>query len=185
MAALLFSLVIVLLVGVGARDQVLLATMVTRQGRRPGLLLVALVSGIASVAVAAWASRLIASSLGVEARMLFAAIALAWAGLEMLFARRTTVPAEPTHSLGAFALVLFAHQLTDAARFAVLALAVATQAPLLAAMGGGTAAVALALAGWLGAEEITALDLAGLRRAIGSVLILVALVIAVRALGLS
>ncbi|MBS0482277.1 MAG: hypothetical protein JSR96_09015 [Proteobacteria bacterium] len=183
MAAALFSLLIVTLVGFGGRDQNLLTAMVTRQGRRPGLLLVALVSGVGTVALAAWAAPLIAAQMPAPAREIFAALALALAGAEMIFTRRTATPAEPTHSLGAFALVLLAGQLTDAARFAVVGLAVATNAPWPTALGGGAAAIGTALGAWLSAEELARLNLAGVRRWIGAVILAAALFVGLRAIG--
>lgn len=183
MAALLLTLLAVLVVGLGARDQLLLATLAARNGARPVLLVVAAASGLASVAVAAWASQIVAAAIPAPARLLFAAIALGLAGLEMAWSRRRPAPEEPTHSLGAFAVVLLAHQLTDAARFIVLAVAVATRAPWAAALGGGAAALALALIGWGEAEWFAGRDLTRPRRLLGLALVAAAAVLALRALG--
>lgn len=174
MAGLLFTLLVVLVVGLGARDQMLLASLSARQGARPALLLVALASGIATVAVAVWAAQIIAAAIPAPARMLFAAIALALAGLEMLVLRSRPVPAEPTRSLGAFAVVLLAQQLTDAARFVVMAMAVVTRAPVPVALGGAAAAAALALIGWLAAESLSQGPLSRVRRLLGALVLAVA-----------
>lgn len=185
MAALLFTFLAVLAVGLGARDQLTLAAMTHRQGARPGLLLIAAASGLATVALAAWASQIVAAALPAPARLLFAAIALGFAGLEMLVLRRASQPLEPTHSLGALALVLLAQQLTDAARFVVLAIAVATLAPLTVGLGGGAAALVLAAVGWLAADSLADLNLVRPRRLLGGALVLVAIWLALRALGLA
>lgn len=174
MAALLFTFMAVLIVGLGARDQRLLAALVDRQGARPALLLVALASALATVAVAVWASQVIAASIPAPARMLFAAIALALAGLEMLVLRSRPAPTEPTESLGAFAVVLLAQQLTDATRFAIMALAVVTRAPWPVALGGAAGAVALALIGWLAADWLGHAALARIRRVLGAFVLAVA-----------
>ena len=75
------------------------------------------------------------------------------AALELMFASARRAPAEPTRSLGAIALVLFAGQLTDAARFLVLALAVASGEPALAAVGGALGSGAVLTAGWALGED--------------------------------
>lgn len=179
----LLSLLAVLCGGFGARDQLLLAAMTARQGARPALLVVALVSALVTTGVAAAASGLIAQQLGSNARLVFAALALALAGAELLFARRPRVPGEPTHSLGAFALVMVAHQLTDAVRFLVLAIAVAVRSPLAVGLGGAVGAAALVVGAWLGGEALLARDLTRPRRWIGMVVIALAGVLALRGMG--
>ena len=84
-------------------------------------------------------------------------------------------PMEPTHSLGAFALVLFVMQLTDAARFLLFAIAVAADTPWAAGLGGALGAAGVALIGWLGGGALTALPLTTARRIGGAVLLLAAL----------
>ncbi|WP_296677964.1 hypothetical protein [Novosphingobium sp.] len=171
MAALLFSLLAVVIVGLGARDQMTLAAMTARQGQRPALLIAAVLTGAASIAVAVWASLLIAQAIPAPARQLFAVMALGLAGLEMLVLRRAGQPLEPTNSLGAFVVVMLAQQLTDATRFVVMALAVATLAPIPTALGGAAAAMALAIAGWLAAEWLVAHDLTRVRRVTGAAIL--------------
>lgn len=183
MAALLFSFVIVLLAGVGGRDQVLLAALVTRQGRRPGLLIVAGASAVISTMLAVWAARFIADTLSADARLLFAAMALGLAGGEMIVGRRIAIPAEPTRSLGALAVVLFARQITDAARFVLMGIAAATRAAIPTVLGGALAAVTLALAGWLAAEDVVAFDLTRVRRIIACALLAVAIYLVLRGTG--
>lgn len=183
MAALLFSLLAVLLVGLGGRDQLTLAALTARQGPRPALLIAALASCAISIAVAVWASDLIAATLNTPARTLFLAMALGLAGAEMLIVRRASTPLEPTNSLGAFVLVLLAQQLTDAARFVVLGLAVFTAAPVPVAMGAGSAAAALMVGAFLAAQTVVDARWAWPRRILGTLALVAGAMLAWRGLG--
>lgn len=183
MAALLFSLIAVALLGLGARDQLTLAAMAARQGPRPALLIVAMLSGIATVALAVWGSTLLVGIMPEPARRVFLAMALGLAGAEMLVWRRASRPLEPTNSLGAFALVLLAQQLTDATRFVTLGLAVATGAPLLVGMGAGAAAIGLAAAGWLLADAFVTKDWLWPRRLMGIAALALAAILAAQGMG--
>lgn len=183
MTGLFLTLLATLLVGFGARDQVLVAQLAERQGARPSLLLVAMASGGLAAALAAWGGAQVAGLMVAPARLLLVAIAVGLAGLELLAMRPRAAAVEPTHSLGAFALVIFAIQLTDAARFMVFALAALTQAPLTSAMGGAIGAAAVVAAGWMIAAPLQAAWLPALRRGLGGLLLLVALGMAARAVG--
>lgn len=182
MAALLFSLLAVLLVGLGGRDQLTLAALTVRQGLRPALLIAALATCAVSISVAVWASDLIAAMLNTPARTLFLAMALGIAGAEMLILRRASRPLEPTNSLGAFVLVLLAQQLTDAARFVVLGLAVFTRAPVPVAMGAGAAAAALMIGAFLAAQTVVDTRWVWPRRVLGLIALVTAALIAWRGL---
>ncbi len=182
MAALFFSLLAVVVLGLGARDQLTLAAMTVRQGPRPALLIAAMISGLASIGVAVWAAGLLSSTMPAPARLMFLAFALGLAGLEMLVLRRVSRPLEPTNSLGAFAAVMLAQQLTDASRLAVLGLAVATAAPVPVALGAGTGAIALALTGWLAADQLSGGGVRA-RRWVGAAVLLLAAGLAARAVG--
>lgn len=183
MNGFLLALLAVMIVGLGARDQLLLAAMTQRQGARPALLALALATALLTTGLAAAASGLIAQRMGSNARLIFAAIALALAGAELLLSRRPRVPHEPTQSLGAFALVTLAHQLTDAVRFLVMAIAVAARAPLAAGLGGAAAAVVLVLGAWWGGEALLARDLVRPRRWAGAAILTLAAGIALRGMG--
>ena len=74
-----------------------------------------------------------------------------------------------------FAIVLFALQLTDAARFLIFAIAVGTTADLPAGLGGIVGGAGVVAAGWLGGDLLIARNLAPLRRTIGLVLLGIAL----------
>jgi hypothetical protein len=174
MTGLLLTLIAVVLAGVGARDQVTLAGLAERNGASAGLLATGIVVAVASASAAAWA----ATAISPMARLIFAAMALAAAGIESLLLSPGRKPQEPTHSLGALAIVLLAHQLTDAARFLVLAIAVATAAPIAAGVGGAAGGAVVLSAAWLAPEVWRDPRLLLARRAIGAVLLLVAAVLA-------
>lgn len=182
MSAVLFSLLAVLALGLGARDQLTLAAMTRRRGPRPAFLIVALSTGLGSMALAVWAAQAIAAAMPAPARLLFAALALGIGGLEMLLRRQASEPLEPTDSLGAFAIVLLAQQVTDASRFTVFALALATHAPIGAVLGGAGASAILALLGWLAADMIADRDWIAPRRVMGIAILLGAMLLALRAL---
>lgn len=175
MSGFLFAFLAVLLAGIGARDQVLVAGLTARQGQRGGLLLTAIAVSVATAAAAAWAAQLVVPLLpGSGARVFFAAIALGLAGLELLAVKPKPPEGEPTHSLGATAIVLAAQQVTDAARFIVLGLAAATGAPIAAGVGGAAAGALVVAAGWLGGADLLALRLRGVRLGAGLLLLAVA-----------
>lgn len=184
MTGLLFALMATLLVGIGARDQVLVAQLSARQNARPALFLVASASGIIAAGVAAWGGAQVAGLMTGNARLFLVALTLALAGLELLVLAPRAAPAEPTHSLGAFALVIFAMQLTDAARFVVFALAALTRAPLTTGMGGAIGAVLVVAAGWMALGGLQGAGLGKLRRGLGLVFLLLALGLGARAMGL-
>ena len=181
MTGLLFALLATLLVGVGARDQVLVAQLAERQGARPSLLLVAIASGMAAAGLAAWGGAEVAGLMAGPARLFLVALALGLAGLELIVLRPRAAPAEPTHSLGAFGIVIFAMQLTDAARFLVFALAALTRAPLTTGLGGAVGAALVVGAGWMLLGRASWLG--QLRRGLGVALLLLALGLGARGMG--
>jgi hypothetical protein len=183
MTGFYFAFLAVLLAGIGARDQVAVAGLVLRQGARPGVLVVAVAVSLATAALAGWAATAVAPLLAPPARLFFAALALALAGGESLLIRPRRGPQEPTASLGALAVVLLAHQATDAARFLIFAVAVASGAPLPAAIGGAAGGAAMVAAGWLAPELATHPRTRTLRLGLGVVLLLAGLFVGLRALG--
>ncbi len=183
MSGLLFAFLATLLAGIGARDLLTVAGIAARQGQRPGLIMVAIATSIATATAAAWGGALLAPLMGGDARLIFAALALAFAGGEMLVLTARRMPDEPTRSLGATAIVLAAHQLTDASRFLIFAIAVATRAPISAGLGGALGGAAVVLAGWLAAENLPARQLAMIRRPVGGGLLILAAVLAMKAMG--
>ena len=127
---------------------------------------------------------LLAPLTGGDARLIFAALALAFAGAEMLVFSARRMPDEPTQSLGATAIVLSAHQLTDASRFLILAIAAATHAPISAGLGGALGGTGVVLAGWLAAGSLPKRQLSMIRRSVGAGLLILAAGLAMRAIGI-
>lgn len=184
MPALFLALLTSALAMLGGGSARLTARMASALGGSAGLLLAAWSGAIASSALAAWAGTLLAPQMPAAGKAMFVAAALALAALELLLVRDRAVPAEPTRSLGAIALVLFAGQLTDAARFFVLALAVATGMPALAAAGGAIGSGAVLTGAWaLGGEWATRLPLRPLRLGVGALFALAAIVVGLSARG--
>ena len=183
MTGFYLTLLAVLLAGLGARDQTTVAGLTLRQGARPGVLVTGIAISLATAAVAAWAALLIAPMLAPAARLFLAALALGLAGGEALLLSPRRKPDEPTHSLGALALVVLSQQLTDATRFLIFAIAVATNAPIPAAFGGALGGAVLLAAGWLAPEFIVRPALRKLRRVLGAAMLLLALFVGLRALG--
>lgn len=174
MAAALFAFLAAAIAGIGARDQLLIAALAARLGRGWGVLAVALACAVISTAAAVWAAQALAGELNHRAGLLLAALALGLAALELALLRARPAPDEPTRSLGAAAIVLLATQLTDATRFLVFAIAIATEVPRIALLGGALGSMAVVAAGWLGGAELLDLPFRPARRALAAVLALIA-----------
>lgn len=183
MTGFYLTLLAVLLAGLGGRDQLTVAGLSAAQGPRPGMLIVGIAVSIATAALAAWGAVLIIPTLIPKARLILAAMALGLAGLEALAARRRRKPDEPTHSLGALTIVLFAHQLTDGARFLIFAIAVASAAPLPAGLAGALGGAVLLAASWTAPEAFGHPRARTVRRIVGAVLVIVAILVALHAFG--
>jgi len=80
MTGLFFALLATLLVGFGARDQLLVAQLAERQGARPALLLVAAVSAAVTAGLAALAGAEASTLLAGTARLFLVTLAVALAG---------------------------------------------------------------------------------------------------------
>jgi hypothetical protein len=185
MPALFLTLIAAALAVAGGRSALLVARLSAALGPRFGLLAAGWITAAATSALAAWAGALVAPLMPPAGKTMFAAAALAIAALELLLASSRRAPAEPTRSLGAIALVLFAGQLTDAARFLVLALTVATGEPVLAAVGGALGGGAMLTGSWaLGADWEKHVFLRTIRFAAASLFGLAAVVTALAARGL-
>ena len=175
MAEFLFSLLATVIAGVGARDQLLVAHMGAHQAEgtpasRPVLLLLALAAAIGSAAAAGWAGMTLGPLLVPHARVLLVALALGLAALELLFVKPGRRPEEPTASLGAFAIVLLANEVTDAARLLAFVLAANSHAPQVAAAGAILGCAVTVAAGWLAGPSLLGWPLVGVRRGLGLVL---------------
>jgi hypothetical protein len=180
MPAFYLTLVAVLLAGIGARDQVTVAGLALRQGQRPAILVVALMTTAVTAVLAGYAAWFMLKQLPPPARTIFAAIALGMAGVESLVLAPRRNPREPTHSLGALLLVLLAHQITDSVRFVIFGMGVGLAGPIPAAAAGLLGGSLLVGFGWL-RPDLPGMPVARrVRRLIGLALALVALVIFLR-----
>jgi Ca2+/H+ antiporter, TMEM165/GDT1 family len=183
MSAFILTFLAVLLSGLGARDQLTLAGLARVQGGRPALLVVAVLLSMVTAAFAGWAATQIAPLMAANARLLMAALALGFAGIECLLLPPSRTAREPTRSVAALAIVMAAHQLTDAARFLIFAVGLAVNAPFAAAAGGAVGGMLLLGAAWAAPEYFTWQKLRKSRRAIGAGLLIPALYLGLRAMG--
>lgn len=154
MNGFLFAFLACLLAGCGARDSVLIAGLTVRLGPRLSLAVMACLSGALTSALAAWAAQDLAGMMNHDARMLLAAFALAAAGVESLLLVPGAQAREPTRSLFAALLVLVVNQVVDASRFIVLAIALAFEGPVPAALGGAAGGAVVLAASWLNAQAL-------------------------------
>lgn len=184
MAAFYLTLVAVLLSGIAARDQMTVAALTRAQGQRFGVLVTALAAAALTSALAACAASRVLATLPLPARPILTAIVIALAGAESLILSPRKQPREPTHSLGALALVLVAHQVTDAARFTLFGLAVGMGAPLAAGLGGGLAGLVLMAAAWAFAPAFAAPGIRRARQIVGVLMLLVAVILVLRFRGI-
>lgn len=174
MIGFLLAMISTVLAGFGGRDQILVATFADRQGQRPALLLVALVSAVLAAGAAIWLAQAFAPQLAPPVRRMLAALALGLAALDMLLTRARGTPLEPTQSLGAFGIVLLAQQLLDASRFLLFAISVASILPGAAGLGGAIGGAAVVSIGWAGGRALLDLPLVRIRRWLGGALLLLA-----------
>ena len=173
MTEFMFGLLAALITGVGARDQTMIARLSERQGARPAVLIAGVVCAGLSSAAAGWAGLVSAPLLAGDARNWLVAMATGLAALELLVLRPGRMPAEPTNSLGAFAVVLLSQQLTDAARLMIFALAAASSGPALAALGGGIGSAITLTTGWSAGAAMGHRHFGRMRRWLGGALLLV------------
>ncbi|PEQ14412.1 hypothetical protein B2G71_02120 [Novosphingobium sp. PC22D] len=184
MPAFYLTLIAVLLSGWRARDQADIAGLTRAQGQRPAVLVVAILVSIATAALAAYAATLFRPLLPPPARIWFVAIALGLAGAESLAIAPRKVPSEPTRSLGALALLLLAHQVTDAPRFITFGLAAGMAAPLASGLGGAIGGAVLAGAAWAFPQFAMSPGARHARRAVGALLLVAAIIVAFRESGI-
>lgn len=184
MSAFYLTLIAVLLAGFGARDQLTIAGLTQRQGQRPALLILACLCACLTAILAAWLAMQMLPILPPPARAVFAALAVGFAGVESLLPGTGRNPREPTDSLGAAALVLLAHQLTDAPRFLVFGLGIGMAAPVASGAGGLLGGVVLVTLSWAFPEFLKQPAARRMRRVIGLLLMLTALVVILSEFGI-
>lgn len=178
MAAFLLTLLAALAAGLGARDQVLVARLAARRGEGTGLIVTALAVALLSAGAAGWLGGKVAPQLLPQARTYLVAMALGLAALELVVLRPRRAAAEPTESLGATAVVLLAHQVTDAARLLVFAIAAASPAPLLATLGGMAGCALGMVAAATAGQALLDLPLRAIRVGLGVLLLAIAVYLA-------
>ncbi|WP_435416911.1 hypothetical protein WAB17_08410 [Parerythrobacter aurantius] len=184
MSSFLFGFALVLLVSLGARDQLLMAQLSGRTG--PGVLVAGLLAALASSCLMAWAGTVVAAQLFPEAGRMLIAIALAVAAVELAWPIRSQPLREPTHSVFAAFLVLLARQIGDAGRFIVFAVSAWTALPWLAAAGGALGGAGALAIGWaMGPALGQTLPLRAIRRVLSAVLFLAALAIGLDVRGMA
>ena len=185
MPAFFLSLLAALFLTAGARDQQLMALLSERSGNSLMILFVGWLVTTIVASVAAVGAMLIAPMLAPNARLMFLAIALLLAAIELLWNRADPPPKEPTRSLFAIAVVLLWRQGSDGARFVLLGLAVLLGNPLLVALGGALGgAAALTFAWSVEGRYNNLLPWRSIRIALGITLVVLAAVFAVQARGI-
>jgi len=182
MSAALLAFLAVVLAGLGARDQMLIAGLAARRLLPWPVVGLALATAAATAWIAALAGAALVGDLSAGARLLFAGVAATVAGVECLAIRPPRQPEEPTRSWFAHAVVLIVHQATDGARFLVFAIAVASAVPPAAALGGAAGAIATVAIGAIAGEALLGGRLLWPRRAVGVVLATIGLWLVVKTL---
>lgn len=157
MAPFFLTFLAVALAMAAGREAVLISRLAAAGASHGLLLALAGLVALGACALAAWLAGAMADALagliGPQHQIWLVSAALALAALEVLFIDAPPPLREPTRSLGAAALVLFAGVLADATGLLVIAFSLATGAPVLAAAGGGlAAAMVLVLAAIAGAD---------------------------------
>lgn len=148
MDATLIAFAACLLASFGGRAQMTLARLAQHPGNTRGMLAAALVAAAGSTAAMAWAGMQLAALAGPDSVNIPAAAACAMAAIELAWPVRVARLSEPTQSLGAIMLALFARQLFDAPRWLVLAGALLLAQPIGAAAGGAAGTMAALWLGW-------------------------------------
>ncbi|RGP42207.1 hypothetical protein BPTFM16_02519 [Altererythrobacter insulae] len=132
----------------GGRAQLLIAELGRTLGRKIGLLAIAALTALLTTAMMAILGAMFAEPLVGSQRQLLIVGAFLLAALELALPVKSPRLVEPTRSLGAIALVLFARQIVDAPRLCALASAAALADPDHALVGGGLAALFFSALAW-------------------------------------
>lgn len=134
--------------------QLLVGHLSDRLGRSTGLLAVALLTALATSAMAAFAGAWMSAQMIGLYRAGLVSGALILAGGLLAFRRLDRLPDEPTRSFGAIALALTARQALDPSRLVIFASAAALASPWHALAGGGLATSLSMILGWALAERV-------------------------------
>ena len=183
MPSFFFAFLAALLIGQGARDQLLVARMARETGR--GILLAGWSAAILSATGMAWAGAVIAQILPTSGRHMLVAFALLAAAAELAWPNREKAMSVPTYSTFAGFLVLLSRQLGDASRFVIFALAAATALPGLSAVGGALGGGAALTFGWVLGERLAEdVPLRCIRLGLAAITFIAGIVIALTARGI-
>ena len=184
-ASLFLGMLAVLVTALGGRDQLVVARLSATLGARPALLALGALVSTLSAAVMAFGGAYIAATISDAAEAMLVAIAMLVAAFELFWPVREKRAAEPTRSLMAAGIVLLARQIGDGPRFIVFALAAATASPAMAAAGGALGGAAALAVGWTMAAELEKrVPLRAIRLAVGALVLVAAVVIALSARGI-
>jgi putative Ca2+/H+ antiporter (TMEM165/GDT1 family) len=183
------ALVVSLLVSLGGRDQIVIGQLSRSFDNALPLLAPAWLASIASALLAGLAGAWLAPMMPPGGKAMLVAAALALAAVELAWRSRAgagscRAPAEPTRSAIAIFAVLLAHQIGDAARFLVFALAAAQAEPALVIAGGAAGGGASLTMAWMERGDSAAWSGRGVRIAIAAVFVLAACLIVVNVLKL-
>lgn len=183
MSSFLFGFALVLIVSIGARDQLLVARLAGRTG--PGLVVAGGLAATFSACMMAWGGAWIADMLFPAAQAMLVALALGAAAIELMWPASDKAPREPSHSIMAAFVVLLARQLGDAGRFLIFALSAATALPWLVAAGGAIGGTGALVVGWIAGGDLeTALPLRAIRLVLAAVLLIASFTIGLTARGI-
>jgi putative Ca2+/H+ antiporter (TMEM165/GDT1 family) len=186
MAALLTAFVAAFLCAWGDKTQLLVATL-SAGTKKPGQVVAGLIlAALASNIAAAYAGIWIASSITIRAMTLLTALALLFAGLSGLIARRQKPESGGRVPILATFILCLAAEMGDRIQFLTFALAGRFDSAPLAAAGASAGLVAACLpAAMLGDHLQSAIPVRAIRWAVSAVLTLAGFIVAVRALQLA
>ncbi|MDX1703518.1 MAG: hypothetical protein R3235_04440 [Altererythrobacter ishigakiensis] len=178
MDAALIALAACLLTSFGGRAHLTISMLSGSLGRSPGLLVVSAATALLATLIAAALGAAVSGQFVGEARQMIVVGALLLAAIELAVPVTLAHPREPTRSLGAIALVLFARQLIDAPRLCIFASAAALANMDHAVLGGGIGAVLAATMVWIfSGREFDAKTLYSARITLAVILLLAGLFI--------
>ncbi|MFO6446023.1 hypothetical protein ACLBKU_02645 [Erythrobacter sp. NE805] len=178
MDGFLLAFLLVLALASGGRDQRLVAQLADASGRSIAPLAAALCAAVVSAAAMAIVGAEFAALLPGRARQMLVAFALGMAAVELAWPVRTAPLREPTRSLPALFLVLLSRQIGDGARFAVVALACWSLAPVATGLGGALGGAGAVTLGWsMGADTLARWPLRGVRLCLAALMLVAALFI--------
>lgn len=187
MDALLTALLGCFLGEMGDKGQSLLAALSARFGWTRAVIAGAAVAVLANAVIAAAMAAFLIPMLGSDARLLFLALAVLFLGVAMLWRVKAPDPLAdwPTGPFVTAALGLFILGFGEGSQFLILGIATRTADPVLAAAGGATGMMAALVPAILLRDGLVRHGaIRAVRRGAGVLMLLIALMLGVTALGL-